>query len=348
MMYLLSMGICLCEGHTVTFSNSLLGLDGLVFLLTNLCPPLDALNRTYSPPNKPSESHPPELTRTFSGGRRKHHVHTPREPTIHIQTDEQMALGNAAYATHQLAAVLGDPSEAKRVFAVKLALLSKVLHRDESWPQLNANFRQFCDQPSAIPKSGFWVATFASSRLALERSGLYAPQLALQPTLLKHMWTLEPPAEGQLEQPDLGKFPQAAWWNPDVYKAIVQSSEVTGHSFGLRDPDDLLAFFFGPFLFNLNGQTTVWQSAIERYFRLSCRARMLRFSLEDMFSNSPLGLDYKLMPVEMSDLLSQLWRFKSEPLESTGRVQALAPYLRSSPASARTVLLFLHGRSHSG
>jgi hypothetical protein len=50
-LYLLSMGICLYEGHTVTFSNSLFGLDGLMFLLTNLCPPLETLDRTYAGPN---------------------------------------------------------------------------------------------------------------------------------------------------------------------------------------------------------------------------------------------------------------------------------------------------------
>jgi hypothetical protein len=75
---------------------------------------------------------------------------------------------------------------------------------------------------------------------------------------------------------------------------------------------------------------------------------MLRFSLEDMFGDSPLGLDYRDLPGEMTDHLQPLWRFKREPLDSAGRVEALGPYLRSSPAAARTVLLFLHGRSVAG
>jgi len=361
LIYLLSMGCLQRQATTVTFSNTLLGIQGLMFLLTELRRlqkprQPEARDASDAPPAEGEAEESPEL---LSPDRLIEPIfETPDgSPTTQYDfQDRSLSSFGRSYSSlrevipeaplkpgeaefRELEEAVNNPAKARVLLLAKVSLLQKILAREGRWPELNCSFRAFCDDVSSAPAGSFWVSLSGKSRLALERSNLYKAECRLEASLFDTFWSLDavdPPSQEKLEQ-----LPPNAYWDPNVFLIYANDAARLGSSLGLTERTSLILFFYGPGVLRQTSRFKDWAPTVGRYYRLNTKVRLLRFRIADLFEFSPVTIDYRDVRHRAGEFLRPFWVFKTVPRERTwDGVAGLAPVLDSSPDTLSLVLSY--------
>ena len=368
LIYLLSMGCLQREAHSVTFSNTIMGIQGMMFLLTEVrrlkklggsptqtkhtgrrASDVNDQNGSGSPeaesPDRPIDS----MFVTPSGSPSpKYEFSESSSPTFYrghsmlreMASETPLTPGEAAFKEFDEA--VNDPSMENELFLAKISLLKEILEREATWQELNSNFRTFCDDVSTAPTGSFGISLSGKTRLALERSNLYKAERRLEPSNFDVFWTLFPSQIDPVTQQTLDRLSPNAYWDPNTFLINSTDPARLGEPIGITSKMELVILWLGPGVLKQTSRIKEWPAAVARYYALNTKGRLLRFRIADLFEFSPVTIDYREIRNKTNAFLRPFWVLKSIPKERIAEgVAGLAPILSSSLEAMALTLSYI-------